>query len=79
MNAVMLTVKATYVAYSKYTQLQDKAPKMREMRAPQKKFLFWHAKPQKATQNIHKESWKKKMAPIQELANFQQTFEMTIQ
>lgn len=76
MNAVVLTVKATYVASTKYTRLQkDQAPVVLwKMRAPEKKPLVRREKPDEAKQKIRKGSQKKKMEPVKELADFEQTF-----
>ena len=44
------------------------------MRAPEKKPLVRREKPEESKQKIRKGSQKKKMEPVKELADFEQTF-----
>ena len=54
---------------------KDQAPVVLwKMRAPEKKPLVRREKPDEAKQKIRKGSQKKKMEPVKELADFEQTF-----
>ncbi|XP_064630092.1 catenin alpha-2-like isoform X2 [Lineus longissimus] len=71
MNAVVLTVKASYVASTKY----NKGVKVRgiswKMRAPEKKPLVRREKPEELTSKIRRSTRVKKIEPVKELSEFQ--------
>lgn len=74
MNAVVLTVKATFVASTKYTsKMGGKVPSIVvwKMRAPDKKPLVKREKPEEARGKVRRGSQKKVLTPIRALAEFQ--------
>uniref|UniRef100_T1JQN5 Catenin alpha n=2 Tax=Tetranychus urticae TaxID=32264 RepID=T1JQN5_TETUR len=72
MNAVVLTVKASYVASTKYTRGIRSAPiVVWKMRAPEKKPLVRKEKPEEARAKVRKGSTKRKDSPLKVLSEFQ--------
>ena len=74
MNAVVLTVKATFVASTKYTsKMGGKVHSpivVWKMRAPDKKPLVKREKPEEARGKVRRGSQKKVLTPIRALAEF---------
>uniref|UniRef100_A0A6M2DL37 Putative alpha-catenin n=1 Tax=Xenopsylla cheopis TaxID=163159 RepID=A0A6M2DL37_XENCH len=74
MNAVVLTVKASYVASTKYTRIQGTVPApivVWRMKAPEKKPLVRPEKPEEVRAKVRKGSQKKVQNPIHALSEFQ--------
>ncbi|GFT61638.1 catenin alpha [Nephila pilipes] len=73
MNAVVLTVKASYVASTKYPRsVQVASPiVVWKMKAPEKKPLVRREKPEEVRAKVRKGSQKKHIAPIKALSEFQ--------
>lgn len=73
MNAVVLTVKASYVASTKYPRsVQVSSPiVVWKMKAPEKKPLVRREKPEEVRAKVRKGSQKKHIAPIKALSEFQ--------
>lgn len=76
MNAVVLTVKASYVASTKYTRhpgaIQSAIPiVVWKMKAPEKKPLVRREKPEEVRAKVRRASQKKHIAPIKVLSEFQ--------
>lgn len=73
MNAVVLTVKASYVASTKYTRQGTIASPIVvwRMKAPEKKPLIRPEKPEEVRAKVRRGSQKKQPSPIHALAEFQ--------
>lgn len=74
MNAVVLTVKASYVASTKYTSRQTTVVSpivVWKMKAPEKKPLVRREKPEEVRAKVRRASQKKHIAPIKVLSEFQ--------
>ena len=73
MNAVVLTVKSSYVASTKYPGRSGNVTSIVvwKMKAPEKKPLVRHEKPEEARAKVRKGSQKKTVAPIKALSEFQ--------
>ncbi|RWS14752.1 alpha-catenin-like protein [Dinothrombium tinctorium] len=74
MNAVVLTVKASYVASTKYPRMSGVVTSpivVWKMKAPEKKPLVRREKPEEARAKVRKGSQKKNIAPIKVLSEFQ--------
>lgn len=75
MNAVVLAVKASYVASTKYTKSGGINSRITwKMKAPDKKPLVTREKPDEARSKVRKGEQKKAMAPIKALSEFQESF-----
>ena len=77
MNTVVLTVKSSYVASTKYTRqaaasgLNAKAIVVWKMRAPEKKPLVRRDAPEEVKAKVRRGSQKKPTNPMKALAEFQ--------
>lgn len=73
MNAVVLTVKASYVASTKYTRQGTIASPIVvwRMKAPEKKPLIRPEKPEEVRAKVRRGSQKKQPSPVHALAEFQ--------
>lgn len=74
MNAVVLTVKASYVASTKYPRsggVVSSPIVVWKMKAPEKKPLVRREKPEEVRAKVRKGSQKKNIAPIKALSEFQ--------
>ena len=73
MNAVVLTVKASYVASTKYTRggIISSPIVVWKMRAPEKKPLVRREKPEEARAKVRKGSTKRTDSPLKALSQFQ--------
>lgn len=74
MNAVVLTVKASYVASTKYPRSSGMVSSpivVWKMKAPEKKPLVRREKPEEVRAKVRKGSQKKHIAPIKALSEFQ--------
>jgi catenin alpha len=79
MNAVVLTVKASYVASTKYPRAATAVGSpivVWKMKAPEKKPLVRREKPEEARAKVRKGSTKKHIAPIKVLSEFETTDSM---
>merc|ERR1719468_290601 len=78
MNAVVLTVKASYVASTKYRSKQvdkEAAPLVVwKMKAPEKKPLVRHEAPEESRLKVRRGSTKKKQNPMEVLSEFDQNY-----
>ncbi|CAH1783654.1 unnamed protein product [Owenia fusiformis] len=74
MNAVVLTVKASYVASTKYQKNMGKAYTRVswKMKAPEKKPLVRRENPDELRAKVRKSAQKKKIEPIKALSEFQE-------
>lgn len=75
MNAVVLTVKASYVASTKYQKVYGTAavnsPVVSwRMKAPEKKPLVKREKPEECQTRVRRGSQKKHISPVQALSEF---------
>jgi len=75
MNAVVLTVKASYVASTKYRKLETKVVEgaplvVWKMKAPEKKPLVRREAPEEVRAKVRRGSQKRKSNPMQELTAF---------
>lgn len=75
MNAVVLTVKASYVASTKYQKVYGTAavnsPVVSwKMKAPEKKPLVKREKPEEYQTRVRRGSQKKHISPVQALSEF---------
>ncbi|KAF0300937.1 Catenin alpha [Amphibalanus amphitrite] len=72
MNTVVVTVKASYVASTKYRSTRVSSPiVVWKMKAPEKKPLVRREKPEEVRAKVRKGSQKKHLTPIKALAEFQ--------
>lgn len=75
MNAVVLTVKASYVASTKYRKAEQLASKIPvvvwKMKAPEKKPLVRREAPEEVKAKVRKGSQKKQPSPIKLLSDFE--------
>ena len=75
MNAVVLTVKASYVASTKYKKLEkpttDAPLVVWKMKAPEKKPLVRREAPEEVKAKVRRGSQKRKTNPMQALSEFQ--------
>ncbi|XP_037091694.1 catenin alpha-like isoform X2 [Pollicipes pollicipes] len=72
MNTVVVTVKASYVASTKYRSTRVASPiVVWKMKAPEKKPLVRREKPEEVRAKVRKGSQKKHLTPIKALAEFQ--------
>ena len=74
MNAVVLAVKASYVASTKYKKAGGKTIVMWKMKAPEKKPLIRREAPEESLAKVRKGAAKQRIEPIKALSEFQQNY-----